>query len=614
MIRALHYRRLLIFGLLLLGGLGWLARQLYRIQIVRHEELRAKAERKFTFTRKVEAVRGEIRDSKDRVLAIDETVLSVFVNPLLLDDRRADMAHLLAFWGETDADRLAQRLKTRMLGVNSQGAPVFDTRVLIRRRVGSEEWSRLKHILDGHFFGFDPQKMARKQRAHLQKLRTQAVFAEETQVRTYPNGALAAHVIGFVGTTNSTDVPAGLCGVEAALENELRGTPGWRKGERDVHGAEIAHRRRLDVPPVAGGNVVLSLDGEIQQILETELEASVQFFDAAGAAGVVVQPRTGRILAMASVPSFNLQDLSRVDPAAWRNRVLADVYEPGSTFKIVVFSAMIEEGLGGLDAQINCRNGHYDYRGATLTERPGLGTVTCAQAFASSSSIAAAQLGLLAGPERLHKFVRAFGFGSPTGISLPFERPGRVFPPSKWSAISPTRVAIGYEVGVTPMQMAMAMSAIANQGRLMRPILVERIEDAEGKVLSQARPEMLRQVIRPATAAEMVRALKAVVAAGGTGRLAGLEGIPVAGKTGTALKAGSHGYDRTRYTASFCGFFPADAPEVCILVVFDEPKSEHAGGRTAAPTFRNIAARIANRLQISSGGTRLASTEFQRAR
>lgn len=613
MVKAFHYRRLLILGALLLGGLGWLAQRLYRIQIVRHEELRAKAERRFTFARKIDAIRGEIRDSKDRVLAIDETVLSVFVNPVLLGDRRVDMAQVLAFWAETDADRLAQRLKVRMLGVNSQGAPIFDTRVLIRKRVSSEEWSRLKRLLEGHFFGFDPQRMTGAHRSRLWRPRTQTVFAEETQIRIYPNGSLAAHVIGFVGATNSTDAPAGLSGIEAVLESELRGTSGWRKGERDVHGTEIPHRRWIEVPPVAGRNVVLSLDAEIQQILESELATSVRTFHAAGAAGVVVQPRTGRVLGMASVPSFNPEDLSVVDPAAWRNRVVADVYETGSTFKIVAFSAMIEERLSGLETPINCRNGRFDYHGTTLTERPALGTVTCEQAFAVSSSIAAAQLGLLLGPERMHKFVCAFGFGSPTGIQLPFERAGTVFPPSEWSVISPTRVAIGYEIGVTAIQMVMAMSALANQGRLMRPILVDRIEDATGKVLAQSRPEVVRQVVRPATAAEMVRALKGVVSTG-TGRLAALEGIPVAGKTGTAWKAGARGYDRERCTASFCGFLPADAPEVCILVVLDEPKPVHAGGRTSGPTFRNIAARIANNLQIPDTGSRLAAARPALAR
>jgi cell division protein FtsI (penicillin-binding protein 3) len=610
MIQALHYRRLFFLGLCLLAGFAWLGRNLYHIQIVRHRELAAKAERSFVFNRTLPPVRGEIRDRHNRILAVNEPVKSVFVNPCLLDDQRQDMARLLAFWMQTSPQEVLPYLWPKLLRLNERGAPVFDTKVRLKTRVSWEDWGRLRRLLDGHCFGFDPRSLTPRQQARLRRLRTQAVFAEDDQIRLAPHGALAAHVIGYLGFRDGAPTLTGLCGIEGALDEYLRGFPGQRHGERDGLGREVLLRRTLDLRPVDGLHVVLTLDLVAQQILEAELASALGHFQAKAGVGIIVQPRTGRILALVSLPAYNLQDLRHVPADAWQNRAIASVYEPGSTFKIVVFSALLNEGLASLDTLVDCGTGSFQYHGTRLTDARPLGVVPCSTAFALSSSVGAARLGLYVGAERLHRYAAAFGFGEPTGILLPFERAGILRPVKEWSAISPTRIAIGYEVGVTPLQMILAMCAIANEGRLMRPLLVERLEDNQGHIVAQAVPRVVRQVISPAAAREMVRALKAVLADPGTGRLAGLDEWPAAGKTGTAFKFDGTHYDRSRRYASFCGFFPADAPEACILIVLDEPQLERTGGHAAAPVFRNVGTRLARYLQLPPEGAALASAGF----
>ena len=312
---------------------------------------------------------------------------------------------------------------------------------------------------------------------------------------------------------------------------------------------------------------------------------------------IVVRPRTGEILAMATLPNFDPNNLGNSADAR-RNRVIADVAEPGSTFKIVVASAALNEGIVKLGDTFDCEHGHFFYCGRMLHDHESYGTLSVENIITKSSNIGAAKIGIKLGESRLYDYMRNFGFGTPTGIPLQGEVRGIVHPVKSWSKVSIAQIPMGQGIAVTRLQMMMAMCAIANNGWLMRPMLVGRLEDRDHKVVAKYSPQRLRQVISEPAARQMVKALKTVVSADGTAPKAALDHYTVAGKTGTAQKVENGGYAHGKYFSSFIGFFPADNPELCISVMMDEPKQGYYGGQTAAPVFKQIAERAANYLNI----------------
>jgi cell division protein FtsI/penicillin-binding protein 2 len=312
----------------------------------------------------------------------------------------------------------------------------------------------------------------------------------------------------------------------------------------------------------------------------------------------MVRPTTGEILALASLPNFDPNVPGDATADSRRNRVICDVAEPGSTFKIVVVSGALNEGVVNLEDVFDCENGRFRFRGRTLSDHHPNGALTVLNIIAKSSNIGAAKIGIRMGEALVYRYMRSFGFGDRTGIPLPGEVRGTVWPTNRWSRISVAWIPMGHEVAVTPLQMVMAMSAVANGGRLLRPILVDHVEDRQGRLVGgRAQPVVVRQVISEAAAQKMVQALKTAVLTG-TGKQAQLDYYPVAGKTGTAQKIKNGVYSHSAYFASFIGFFPADDPQVCISVVMDEPRQGSYGGETAAPVFQKIATRAAGYLGI----------------
>jgi cell division protein FtsI/penicillin-binding protein 2 len=283
---------------------------------------------------------------------------------------------------------------------------------------------------------------------------------------------------------------------------------------------------------------------------------------------------------------------------ARRNRVIADTVEPGSTFKIVVVSGALNDHTVTLDEKVDCENGLFQFAGKKLRDHERYGVISVQEVITHSSNIGAAKVGIKMGAERLYEYMRGFGFGSKTGIPLLGEVSGVVHPVNKWSKLSISRVPMGHEVAVTPLQMVMAMCAVANDGKLMRPMLVDRLEDEQGQAVFRNYPQQIRQVVADQAAHQMVTALKTVVATNGTGKKAMLEHYTVAGKTGTAQKLVGHEYRHDKFFSSFIGFFPADDPELCVAVFMDEPKNGYYGGEAAAPVFHNIAERTAQYLAI----------------
>ena len=346
-----------------------------------------------------------------------------------------------------------------------------------------------------------------------------------------------------------------------------------------------------------GLNVVLTIDSEVQHIVETALAEAMEKHTPRSISGIVVRPRTGEILAMVTLPNYDPNKPNTISPET-RNRVITDVVEPGSTFKIVVVSGAINSGVIQLNDQFDCEHGHFAYAGRVLHDHEAFGILTAERIITKSSNIGAAKIGIRLGEQGLYNYAWNYGFGQRTGIPLPGEAKGFLYPVKDWSKVSIAQIPMGHGVAVTRLQMIMAMAAIANDGWLMSPMIVNRLERRDGSVVEHYAPVRNRQVVTENTTRQMIEALKTVVTKDGTAPGAALQNYVVAGKTGTAQKVENGVYVSGKYLASFIGFFPADNPELCISVVMDEPKEGYYGGQVCGPVFRDIAERCASYLNI----------------
>lgn len=398
-------------------------------------------------------------------------------------------------------------------------------------------------------------------------------------------------MLGFVGLDG-----AGLGGIEQVYNEKISGEAGKLFVERDSSGNAY---ESFELPAKPGQTIVLTIDQSIQYRAEQALQAAVQRSRAKSGTAIVLDPRSGEILALANAPTFDPNDVAAVWPEARSNWALQNIYEPGSTFKIVSFSAAIEKGLVKPEDRIDCQMGAITIAGRTIHDHKPFGTLTIADALAKSSNVAAIKLGLRVGDATMHEFITRFGFGSRTGIELPGETQGLLRPLSRWQASSIGSIAIGQEIGVTPVQMAAAFGALANDGVRVSPHLVREIRTSSGTGVYRANPESHRVVTT-----ETARALSGMlekVTLSGTAKLAQLDGYSAAGKTGTAQKIDpkTKTYSKTKHVASFVGFAPVENPAVVIIVVIDEPAGAYHGGDVAAPVFREIAEQILPDLGIA---------------
>jgi len=605
MAKRIRLRRLVGMALVLSLAFGGLGYRLVQLQVLRHEEFSAKALRNTLRNFVFEPRRGDILDAKGNVLATTEQVKTVCANPELLGGHQPEVARALAPWLQESEASLCQRLMPRLYR-NQKGQVLTNQFVELKRKVKVETWETIQQTMANLSFGGNGTHLTSRQKAFYHTLRAKAVFAQNDQARCYPNQGLAAHVLGYassepreMGGVHFNQI-AGQDGVEQRFDAQLAGLQGWRLTEMDRSGREVVRWREQDIEPRDGLNVVLTIDSVIQRILETALAEGLAQHTPISISGVVVRPRTGEILAMATLPTYDPNNPGAAPPEARRNRVIADIAEPGSTFKIVVVSAALNEGVVALSDPFDCLRGTFHYAGRTLHDHGSFDILTVQQIITKSSNIGAARIGIKLGPERLYDYIRRFGFGVATGLPLPGEVSARPFvrPPKQWSQVSIAQIPMGQGISVTRLQMAMAMCALANHGLLMRPMLVERLEDRNRVVKEKYFPQPLRQVISPAAAKLMVTALKTVVSPEGTAPKAALEHYTVAGKTGTAQKVINGTYSHEKFFASFTGFFPADDPELCISISMDEPKHGYFGGQAAAPIFKQVAERAANYLGI----------------
>jgi cell division protein FtsI/penicillin-binding protein 2 len=581
------------FGLLLaFMGLSY---RLVDLQVRQHERLRDTARGNTTRTIIVQPRRGDIFDSHGNKLATSRFVKTVCADPMMIGRHYPAVARALAPVLGMDVRDMESRLKPRLIRT-PLGAVKPSRYVRLKRKVLPEVFEDIKRVM-AEFPIDDPTvAMDKEKQRFVSDLRRLAVFAdrEEDQLRLYPSGKLAAHVLGFVGG----DDHAGKEGIEKVLQSQLTGARGWRIIEIDKRKRERVERRVQDVSARNGLNAFLTIDLGIQNIIEQELVLALEKHRASGVTAIVVRPRNGNVIAMANLPTFDPRHPGDYDASARRNRAVTDTFEPGSTFKAVTVAGALNEGLVTLRNQFHCEDGRFYYAGKILHDHHPYGLLTVEKIITKSSNIGAAKVGMRLGAPRLHQYIRDFGFGSRTGISLPGEVAGIVHPLKKWNKLSISRVPMGHEVAGTPLQIVMMMSAVANGGRLMQPRVVDRLADEQGRLVLKYPVKTVRQVISPTVAKQVTQALKTVVAQGGTARRAELDFYTVAGKTGTAQKAGRGGYIPGKYYASFVGFLPADEPELCILVAVDEPQGEYYGGLVAAPVFKAIAGRTASYLGI----------------
>jgi cell division protein FtsI/penicillin-binding protein 2 len=604
MTKRLQLRRVLMLTVLVCAAFAGLGYRLVDLQVLRHDELAKLAQDNTQREFRQAPRRGDILDARGNLLATSIPVKTVCADPSLIGSQQAVVAHALAPLLQMSEAELLQKLFPHV-SKNEKGEMVTNNLhyVRLQKNVTEETWQKIQLAMSQLSFGVDEKKLPESGRAFFRNLRQSAISADPDQMRVYPNGSLAAQVLGFSGVEEfkldgrPVSQISGRDGIELALNSALGGVAGWRVTETDRQNHELVALRDEDVQPRDGLNVVLTIDAAIQHNLEGVLADAMHKHAPRSITGIILRPQTGEILALASLPDYDPNTPATVTPET-RDRVITDVVEPGSTFKIVVVSGALNEGAVKLTDEFDCEHGHFAFAGKVLHDHEPFGLLTTKGIITKSSNIGAAKIGIRLGEQNLYHYAWDFGFGQRTGVLLPGEVGGILYPVKDWSKVSVAQIPMGQGVAVTRLQMVMAMAALANDGWLMRPMLVSRLEDRNGKVVQKYEPQRVRQVVTGATDKMMIEALKTVVTTNGTAQGAAMQAYVAAGKTGTAQKAENGAYAPGKYISSFIGFFPADDPQVCISIVMDEPKEGYYGGQVCGPVFKEIAERCASYLNI----------------
>lgn len=550
-----HVRLLIIAGVAFLW-MGMVFVRLSYLQLFCHGEYLARAQRQQQRTIEITPKRGTIYDRNKRPLAMSIPVDSAFGVPAEIAD-----------------ENLAARL---LSGV-----------------VGKPQEELEARFESSRSFVWIARKLPPEKAEAITALNLKGIYLQKENQRFYPKRDLAAHVLGFVDLDEK-----GLGGIEYELDHQIRG-----RSEKIVVMAD-ARQRWFDggeAQRESGADVLLTLDEKIQYITERELDAAIAQTHSIAGTAMVMNPNTGEILALANWPKFNPNKASDAPAEARMDRAVSALYEPGSTFKLVTLAAAFNEGITRTDEVFDCENGSVLVAGHRIHDHEPFGLLNVAQILAKSSDVGAIKIALRLQAPRFYDYIRAFGFGAPTGVDLPGESKGLVRPLDNWGSFSIGSISMGQEIGVTPIQLIAAVSAVANGGLLYKPHVIEelqrgnRVLPAEG-LLTPTEP---RRVIRPETAATLRRLMEGVILEG-TGPKAHLDGWTSAGKTGTAQKIdpATGRYSRTRYIASFTGFAPINNPAVTILVSLDSPVGLHEGGQVAAPVFKRIAEQVLAYLDV----------------
>ncbi|MCF8260809.1 MAG: transpeptidase family protein [Melioribacteraceae bacterium] len=524
---------------------------LVQVQIVDHEKYKFFAERQQNKSFIVKAERGLISDRNGEVLAYTKDDISYYVDSRMAKD--------------SDIEKIASKFSAvfnkpkefyvELIQSNSKN-------VCIEKKVPKAKALELNGFVANGF------------------------FSNQDFSRVYPYGSLASHLVGYVDYTNR-----GINGIEKHYDDKLQGSDGSKWVERDVLGRVISVNKDQTVPPRNGNNVYLTINKTYQKILEEGISQGLQEFGSDSAVGIIQNPNTGEILAMASFPAYDPNNYNLFSNSSRRNRAITDTYEPGSTMKAVSFSIMIEEGLIDEKKIIDTENGEFTYHDVKIADTHPERRMTVRQVLEYSSNIGMVKLTQKLDDNVLYKYLRDFGFNNPTSIDLPGEAKGYLKKPSLFTGISKPYISIGYEVSVTPLQMITAFSSLINGGILYEPFILKEMVDESGRKIKENNPTVIRRIIGPETSEQMKDLLVGVVE-NGTGNLAKLDNVLVGGKTGTSQKLIDGKYSKEKYNSSFIGFLPAENPKVVCLVYIDSPKRGKYGGKVAAPIFQKIARRL----------------------
>jgi cell division protein FtsI (penicillin-binding protein 3) len=543
-----HLRLYLLGGILVFWCLAICLRLVW-LQIFQYGHFEQRAQRQQQRTTEVAAKRGIIYDRSGHELAMSIAVDSVFAVPTEIHDLGQTVS-LIAGITKADPRELLARCKA------------------------------------GRTFCWVARKPDAETAGRIRAMNLRGIYFQKESKRFYPKRDLAAQVLGYVGLDDQ-----GLSGIEREYDGQLRGKPGRLLISVDARKKWFGS---VEKQPDPGENVVLTLDQQIQYIAERELKAAIQQTHAETGTVIVQNPHTGEILALANWPTFNPNLSREITPERLKNHAVSDVYEPGSTFKVITISAALDENLTRPDETFDCQMGSIVINGHRIHDWHRFGVMPVSDILAHSSDVGAIKIALRLGDERLYKYIRAFGFGQQTGIELPGETRGLTKPVSRWSKVSIGAISMGQEIGVSPLQLAGMVSVIANDGVWVPARIVAATTQP------QSTPQMIafhpadeRRVIAPLTAAQMKQMMQGVVLRG-TGRRAILEGYSSAGKTGTAQKVdpATHTYSRTKYIASFAGFAPVNNPVITVAVILDSPTGGHHGGEVGAPVFNRIAQQV----------------------
>lgn len=553
MVRARTGRRLTLLLAVYLLLTGMVGARLVSVQVLAAADYRSLAERQSQRHLELPATRGKLYDRGGHALAMSLAASTVYADPRVLRDHDVD-AHQLA-------DQLAPLLDR----------PAQEVAALLDRATG---------------FTYLGRQLPRQVGEQVEAMDVPGIGVLDEPTRTYPAGGLAAQLVGFAGVDN-----VGLSGLESHYDELLAGRPGALRLEQAPGGLTISAAPRQVEPAVAGTDLVLTIDRQVQHVAERELAAAVEEHDAKGGSAVVLDVASGEVLAMASVPGFVPEDIGTADAYQRSNRVLTDVYEPGSVSKIVTAAAALEEDVVAPDDVFSVPD-RYDIGSKQFRDsvRHDPWRITLSEIIARSSNVGTIQVAERLGDERLHGYLEAFGYGQPTDLGFPGEATGRVPPLDEWWTTSLPTIAIGQGVSTTLLQVTAVLETIASGGEWVQPSIVRGTVGADGR-LRPADPPQRRPVVSPSTARSVTGMLvDAVEGEQATGSQAAVPGYRVAGKTGTAQKPSrtSRGYKPGAYIASFAGFAPAEDPAVVVAVMLDEPTEEFYGGLTAAPVFREI--------------------------
>jgi cell division protein FtsI (penicillin-binding protein 3) len=545
--------------------------------------------------------RGRIVDRNGEILAMDLAAYHVCADPSYID-KYGDL--------NTVCKALAEEFHIPHTELYEKLSDTSRQYVRLKKYVPGLQLERFKRNRYGLIYTPDELSNGVETNIYLR-----GVMLEEAPIRNYPKGALMAHVVGF-----SNREGVGGAGVEQRMDEFLRGKEGLRVSKKDGRGQQIYRTRTVDIEPEDGANVELTLDQQLQYVVEQTIERVREEFNAKATWAIVMHVRTGEILAMASSPTYDLNRYGRAPPEWRRNRSISFNYEPGSTMKAGVIAAALDHNIVKETDQIDCEKGYWIYGGKALRDSHGEGVISVADVIKVSSNIGTAKIALQMGNQLVYDSLKDFNFGSRLGIDIPGEEAGIFYSPKNWSKISVTRIGMGHEIGVTALQVLSMMNAIAYNGVQMKPMVVKRVTAADGTVLQEYSSEELGRPLRPAAARRMQKLLARVTEEGGTGTKARVEGYTVAGKTGTAQKikpaSEGGGYYSKNFTSSFVGFLPVENPEIGIIVVADDPgvytesgrKIKYYGGTVCGPAFKEIAEFAVRYLRISPEGNRVYVT------